>query len=202
MAQVELIMPKMGESVAEATIIKWLKKEGDKINADETVLEIATDKVDSEIPAPYTGKLKKILAQVGQIIAALLGVAWSITTFFVVPVLAYEGLSPIASYKRSIQIMKEKWGESLGATFSFTIIQILAVLLIAIPMFFIGSMISIIAGIVFAVIGTFFVFTVISAAQTIFISAVYHKINEMPTQDFNSDTLDDIFIHKEKKGLF
>ena len=51
MAQVELIMPKMGESVAEATIIKWLKKEGDKIANDEMVLEIATDKVDTEIPS-------------------------------------------------------------------------------------------------------------------------------------------------------
>jgi hypothetical protein len=50
MAQHELIMPKMGESVAEATIIKWVKSEGDKIKIDETVLEIATDKVDSEIP--------------------------------------------------------------------------------------------------------------------------------------------------------
>ena len=46
MAQFEMIMPKMGESVAEATIIKWLKAEGDKIEADESVLEIATDKVD------------------------------------------------------------------------------------------------------------------------------------------------------------
>ncbi|MGL4599540.1 MAG: biotin/lipoyl-containing protein, partial [Bacteroidia bacterium] len=57
MAQVELIMPKMGESVAEATIIKWLKNEGDKIALDEPVLEIATDKVDSEIPSPYEGFL-------------------------------------------------------------------------------------------------------------------------------------------------
>ena len=47
-----MIMPKMGESVAEATILKWLKNVGDKIEADEPVLEIATDKVDSEIPAP------------------------------------------------------------------------------------------------------------------------------------------------------
>ena len=50
-------MPKMGESVAEATILKWLKKEGDKIEADEPVLEIATDKVDSELPSPVAGML-------------------------------------------------------------------------------------------------------------------------------------------------
>ena len=57
----QLIMPKMGESVAEATILKWLKKEGDRIEADEPVLEIATDKVDSEVPSPVAGILKKRL---------------------------------------------------------------------------------------------------------------------------------------------
>ena len=61
MAQFELTMPKMGESVAEATIIKWTKNEGDSIKIDETVLEIATDKVDSEIPSPFEGKLIKKL---------------------------------------------------------------------------------------------------------------------------------------------
>jgi 2-oxoglutarate dehydrogenase E2 component (dihydrolipoamide succinyltransferase) len=68
MAQVELIMPKMGESVAEATIIKWLKKEGDKIAADETVLEIATDKVDSEIPSTAEGTLVKRLFNEGDVV--------------------------------------------------------------------------------------------------------------------------------------
>jgi 2-oxoglutarate dehydrogenase E2 component (dihydrolipoamide succinyltransferase) len=63
MAEIELIMPKMGESVAEATITKWLKSEGDSIEAEEPVLEIATDKVDSEIPAPEDGVIKKILFQ-------------------------------------------------------------------------------------------------------------------------------------------
>ena len=57
MAQVELIMPKMGESVAEATVIKWLKNVGDTIEMDEQVLEIATDKVDSEIPSIAQGTL-------------------------------------------------------------------------------------------------------------------------------------------------
>lgn len=77
MAEIELIMPKMGESVAEATIIKWLKEEGDSIEAEESVLEIATDKVDSEVPAPEDGILKKKLfneddvVQVGQVIAII-----------------------------------------------------------------------------------------------------------------------------------
>ena len=65
---VQLIMPKMGESVAEATILKWLKKEGDRIEADEPVLEIATDKVDSEVPSPAAGILSKRLFEEGQVV--------------------------------------------------------------------------------------------------------------------------------------
>jgi len=68
MAQTEIVMPKMGESVIEATIIKWLKNEGDKVKADETLLEIATDKVDSEIPAPSDGILLKKLCKEGEVI--------------------------------------------------------------------------------------------------------------------------------------
>ena len=68
MSQVELIMPKMGESVAEATILKWLKNEGDHIEADEPVLEIATDKVDSEVPSPVSGTLSKRLFEEGQVV--------------------------------------------------------------------------------------------------------------------------------------
>src|SRR5689334_11111727 len=65
---IQLIMPKMGESVAEATILKWLKNEGDRIEADEPVLEIATDKVDSEVPSPAAGILSKRLFEEGQVI--------------------------------------------------------------------------------------------------------------------------------------
>lgn len=63
-----MIMPKMGESVAEATIIKWLKKEGDSVEADESVLEIATDKVDSEVPSPASGKILKLLFNEGDVV--------------------------------------------------------------------------------------------------------------------------------------
>lgn len=68
MSQVEVLLPKMGESVAEATIIKWLKSEGDKIEADEALVEIATDKVDSEVPSPQEGILVKILCKDGDVI--------------------------------------------------------------------------------------------------------------------------------------
>ncbi|MFN5620943.1 MAG: dihydrolipoamide acetyltransferase family protein [Flavobacteriales bacterium] len=69
MSQIELLLPKMGESVAEATIIKWVKKEGDKVTADEPIIEIATDKVDSEVPSPEDGVLIKCLVNEGDVVA-------------------------------------------------------------------------------------------------------------------------------------
>lgn len=61
MAIVDLVMPKMGESIMEATVLKWLKKPGDKVRMDETVLEIATDKVDSEVPSTAEGVITEVL---------------------------------------------------------------------------------------------------------------------------------------------
>jgi 2-oxoglutarate dehydrogenase E2 component (dihydrolipoamide succinyltransferase) len=58
----------MGESVMEATILQWLKQEGDMITEEESILEVATDKVDSEVPAPYAGRLQKVLAQKGEVV--------------------------------------------------------------------------------------------------------------------------------------
>jgi pyruvate/2-oxoglutarate dehydrogenase complex dihydrolipoamide acyltransferase (E2) component len=68
MARVEMVMPKMGESIMEGTVIEWSKKVGDHIEQDETILEIATDKVDSEVPAPESGVLVEILAEAGDTI--------------------------------------------------------------------------------------------------------------------------------------
>ena len=68
MAKFELKLPKMGESVAEATITNWLKSVGEKIDADEAVLEIATDKVDSEVPSEVSGTLTEILFQVNDVV--------------------------------------------------------------------------------------------------------------------------------------
>lgn len=68
MAKFELKLPKMGESVAEATITNWLKNVGDTIAADEAVLEIATDKVDSEVPSEVSGTLSEILFQVNDVV--------------------------------------------------------------------------------------------------------------------------------------
>jgi 2-oxoglutarate dehydrogenase E2 component (dihydrolipoamide succinyltransferase) len=77
MADFNLVMPKLGESVQEATITKWLVKPGDMIQEDDSLLEIATDKVDSEIPSPVAGKVLKVLfpenalVPVGEVIAVI-----------------------------------------------------------------------------------------------------------------------------------
>jgi pyruvate/2-oxoglutarate dehydrogenase complex dihydrolipoamide acyltransferase (E2) component len=75
--QVDVVMPKMGESIQEGKILRWMKKPGEKIEKDESILEISTDKVDSEIPSPSPGILTKIIVpegetvEVGTVIAAI-----------------------------------------------------------------------------------------------------------------------------------
>src|SRR5262245_21342302 len=66
MAETKVIMPQMGESIFEGTITKWLKKAGDRVERDEPLFEISTDKVDSEIPAPASGVVQQILVNEGQ----------------------------------------------------------------------------------------------------------------------------------------
>src|SRR5688572_18894778 len=151
--------------------------------------------------AATVGTVLKLIEEnagwLGRIIIGLIGVVWSIATFFVVPVIAYENVGPLGAFKRSSQIMKNKWGESLGATFSFGLVQILAILVVAIPLFLIGSVIHVIAGVILAILGVLIVLSIVSAAQTIFISAVYHNINGDPVQHFNEQMINNLFEHKK-----
>ncbi|MFM6953988.1 MAG: dihydrolipoamide acetyltransferase family protein [Sphingobacteriaceae bacterium] len=101
MAEYQLTLPKMGESVAEATLIKWVKNVGDSIKADEIILEIATDKVDSEVPSPVAGKLLKVLfaendvVQVGEVIALIETEGGSTSSAPVPPIVAAPEPSPV-----------------------------------------------------------------------------------------------------------
>jgi len=150
--------------------------------------------------AATVGTILRIIQEesgfIGKIITGIIGIVWNIATFFVVPVIAYEDLGPIAAFKRSSQLMKQKWGESLGATFSFGLIQFLAMIVLIIPLFFIGNMIHPIGGIALAVMGVFIIATIFSAAQTIFVSAVYHNINDEPVKHFNQQMIDGLFQKK------
>ena len=140
--------------------------------------------------------IQERLGSIGKIITGLIGIVWSIATFFVVPIIAYENLGPLSALKRSATMMKDKWGESLGATFSFGIIQLLGVFLLVIPSFLLGWLIHPIVGIIIFALGLFAILTVMSAAKVIFVSAVYHQINGDPVKHFNQQLADNLFVEK------
>lgn len=150
--------------------------------------------------AATVGTILKIIQEnaglVGKIITGIFGFVWNVAVFFVVPIIAYEGLGPIAAFKRSSQLMKQKWGESLAGTFSLGLVQFVGILLVAVPLFFIGSAIHVIAGIVLAVLGAFIVIAIISATETIFISMVYHNINGDPVKYLNEQMVENLFVQK------
>jgi len=134
----------------------------------------------------------------GKIITGVIGIIWSVATFFVVPIIAYENLGPLKAFKRSSQMMKEKWGESLGANFSLGLIQLIGMFIVGAVLFILGSLIHPIAGIALAILGIFVVMAIISATQTIFISAVYHNITNDPVTHFSQQMIDDLFQEKSK----
>jgi hypothetical protein len=133
---------------------------------------------------------------IGKIITGILGIVWNIAVFFVVPVIAYEGLGPIAAFKRSSQLMKQKWGESIAGTFSLGLVQFVGILIVAVPLFLIGSAIHILAGVVLAILGAFLVIAIVSATETIFISMVYHNINGDPVKYLNEQMVENLFVQK------
>jgi len=136
------------------------------------------------------------LGWVGKIIIGLIGVVWSIATFFVVPIIAYENVGPIDAFKKSAQMMKEKWGESLGSGFSFGLVHFIGFMVVGGGLFLIGSIFNPLIGMVLAVLGVLLVSAVVSAAQTIFVSAVYHNITGDPTEHFNQQMIDSLFREK------
>jgi hypothetical protein len=133
---------------------------------------------------------------IGKIITGIIGVVWNIAVFFVVPVIAYEGLGPVAAFKRSSQLMRQKWGESLAGTFSLGLISFLGILVVSIPLFLLGAAFHLLAGVVLAVVGAMVIVTIISATETIFLSAVYHNINGDPVKHVNQQMVDNLFVQK------
>ena len=133
---------------------------------------------------------------IGKIITGIIGIVWNVAVFFVIPVIAYEGLGPIAAFKRSSELMRQKWGESLAGTFSLGFISFLGVVVVGGFLFLIGSLIHILAGIVLGLLGAFVVITIVSATETIFLSAVYHNINGDPVKHVNQQLVDGLFVHK------
>ncbi len=142
--------------------------------------------------------LKLIQERLGDFITGLIGMVWNIATFFVVPVLAFENVSPLEAVKRSGQIIKEKWGESLGANFSFGLFSLLGIILVVIPGgLILGSVFHPAVGIVMAILSYLIIQTVVSAANMVFLTAAYtHVSDQKSNQYFDSELLDDMFIQK------
>lgn len=135
---------------------------------------------------------------VGKIITGLIGIVWGVATFFVVPVIAYENKGPLEAFKRSSQLMREKWGESLAGNFSLGLIQFIGVLVVGVVFFMVGYIIHPMVGVALAILGCFIVTAIISAAQTIFVSAVYHNVTNEPTVHFSQQLIDGLFEEKPK----
>src|SRR5437868_10773349 len=97
----QVVMPQMGESIAEGTIVRWIKKIGDNVDRDEPLFEISTDKVDAEIPAPAAGVLSEIKVKEGETVpvnsvVAMIGQPQSGETSQPVPTLAAAPVAPPA----------------------------------------------------------------------------------------------------------
>ena len=108
MALVDLIMPKLGESITEATILKWHKKAGDSVKEDETVLEIATDKVDSEVPSTTSGTIAEILFNVNDVVpvgAAIARIETGAAAVIVTAAAAVE--TPVANIAAEVPYIPE-----------------------------------------------------------------------------------------------
>ncbi len=141
--------------------------------------------------------LEERLGFIGQLIIGIVGIVWSIATFFVVPVVAYENVSPIEAVKRSATIMKEKWGEAIGANFSFGLFYILgivAIVVISVLLFFVHPIVAVVAG----VLSFLFLATAVSAAKTVFLAAIYRHVNGEPVEYYDSEVLDNVFAPKKK----
>ncbi len=126
---IEVIMPKMGESLQEGTITKWLKKPGEKVERDEMILEISTDKVDTEVPSPASGILQEIIAkegetvEVGAVIAKIATAGTFTTTTEKIEQIQTPITKPQAKTETHIQ---EKVAKNIGKRFYSPVVRTIA----------------------------------------------------------------------------
>ncbi len=136
------------------------------------------------------------LGTIGKIIVGILGFAWSAATFFVIPVIAYEKLTPIDATKKSIELMKEKWGEAVVANFSFSGLVLLSFLIIGIVAIAVSELVNEGLGIGLFVGGMGLVAIMTSAVRSIIVSAAYHVVDGDMDVRFNKQLLEDLFAQK------
>ncbi|MFO7898611.1 MAG: DUF6159 family protein [Planctomycetota bacterium] len=128
-----------------------------------------------------------------QIVVSLIGMAWAILTFFVIPVIAYEDLGPFAAIKRSGELFKRTWGERVGARFAFGLVGFALVLLIALPVGILLFLVHPVAGIVGAILCIVVISVLTATAQTVFKAAAYQYAIGRPVESFSSQRLENAF---------
>jgi hypothetical protein len=133
--------------------------------------------------------------KIGEIVGSLLGLGWSILTFFAVPVLIFEDKSVFDTVRESGRLMRQKWGESLAANVSFGLFHLLGII-VAFGLGVLLSAVHPLLGIIVGILTVVLVSTVMAAAQTIFVAAAYNHVTGAPIGNFDGPTLDSVFVHK------
>ena len=127
--------------------------------------------------------------KVAAIIAGILGMLWSVLTFFVLPVMVYENQGVFSAIKRSSALLKDTWGERVGANFAFGLIGILIFVVIGIPVALLFGSLNILAAAVVVGAVALLVSAVTSAAETVFKAAAYQYAIGNPIEEIPADTL-------------
>lgn len=140
--------------------------------------------------------LQAIEERLGSLVSGVLGFAWSMATYFVVPTLAAEEIGPVDALKKSASVIRSKWGESIGAGFSLGLFNLAGIVIAIISGFLFGYAIHPGVG-AFVGIATFFVTMIAnSAARNIFLAAAYEHTQGQTPIDFDAETLDGVFMAK------
>jgi len=177
------------------------------LNGQEATLEAGLKKAMSRLPvilgwsavSASVGMLLNAAEEnagwAGKIVIGLIGFAWSLMTYFVVPVLAYERVGVIESIKRSGAVFKQTWGENAGGAVGFGLVSLIAFAVIFLGAFILG-LINVWFGIVVGVLAMTFVSCILSAGKTVFIAALYRYAAEKEVSLFTEDELSGAFVQK------
>lgn len=150
--------------------------------------------------AATVGTVLKIIEDnvgfLGKIINGLIGMVWSIVTYFVVPVLAYENVGPIDAVKRSTALIRQKWGESIGAGFSFALLLLAGFVGVTIGAIGLFVLQLPILGVIFLFVGVLLTIVVHAAAKSVFLAAAYEHVQGKTPGYYAETDLNRMFYHK------
>ena len=140
--------------------------------------------------------LKALEERLGSLVSGLLGFAWSLATYFVVPTLAAEDVGPIQALKRSSSTIRERWGESIGAGFSLGLFVLAGIVLSIVSGFVFGYLIHPGIGALVGFLTFMLTLVVNGAARNVFLTAAYEHAQGNTPDAFDADTLDGVFMRK------